>query len=1140
MRRALQFFALLFIGTFSGVRGAEIHIVNHAETPVYATAITLPANELYAALKLPRGTPLVDAQTILFPGREKDVDVVRAYVSLQAGERREFKLRPAAQWGHVAYAQFDATAGTAALGNGIVSLDYRSGQWSLSFAGTLGGARQILKGCALDAWLDAERRGRLMGYKPAALSELGLIHLGEAQLLGGEAKTHDDGSATLTLRKGFSGFAADVNWTEIYTLPAGAPVLLYRTIFETKAEAKRHLAFVELGGGVRGEYGNLLQGKLRFKYDDPKAPNRILLSGGNNAFTRLGWRAERCWVGVESELGCGVGVATTKEITRALPGSSVWSFGNAGFFARLIDPVQENFPYELSAGHPLDLGLAFVATSGGTDIWNQTRQFFSAVTHGQTPPLASSCALYLDGQPLQAGEVQVFRDARASQAALEIAFQRDYRLTVQAVDATSENPIVITARPLDAHRARSEITLMKFEQAGLQTVDFTKLTQWAGQRQAFTLQVNRSASARLTSLALEPAGFPAPRLETPADGMRLTDLAMFFRWQQVKGAVDYEVELSRDVEFTSPKTLAVRSEVEWPYYLPTDSELPAPGTWFWRVRAREPGRPGQWSSARRLEINANHTKKPVTFPISAARPLLTIEASRVKDLSKFTHTVPADLKPFVAINCHTHLDWIDYLKPLQAAGQSAFIRTHMPGPMSLWTPLATVEEIFQTYPNVIGIMGGETLSAHYHGGAHQLYIQRLVKLCAKYGRIFYDADGTYPEENKWEALYAKEGEFMSEYRDYFVFAQKNNILHRQFVSQSSVLGLYLSGAIPHQGAWEDGGWYWQQTGFRKLGDIRGQRGGDTMDLPRIFWALNFVMGLSRGCDVYSLEGQTGTAQVPAGWSVASRGLPPDRLPAAHWTTEGELTPVFHRYIAPVIRGLIEHQLIPTKDQLLANIRLAVYNDGAPKKAKTDPYYYEWEALYRGTYGFRDVGVIPGTLMEFFPNTGRYFYFPVFPQGKVDLGHSIKTLPLSQLNQSDVVRTRFDQSYPAWYQGEALVALVGDTLTILNTHENRDITESYTMPFTERGPFQSLSGKIGPHAYLLGKFEQNNRCLWLQANTEYSERDTVLNIALSQSPRLKITPSTAVKHNTWDASAGLLSLQLSHTEGAVEIEIEIAP
>jgi hypothetical protein len=242
---------------------------------------------------------------------------------------------------------------------------------------------------------------------------------------------------------------------------------------------------------------------------------------------------------------------------------------------------------------------------------------------------------------------------------------------------------------------------MKLEQAGVQTVDFTKLTTWAGQRQAFALQVNRSASARLTSLTLEPTGFPAPKLETPADGMRLTDLALFFRWQQVKGAVDYEIEISRDVGFTSPKTLAVRSEVEWPYYLPTDAELPAPGTWFWRVRARETGRPGQWSSARRLEINADHTKKPVTFPISAARPLLTIEASRVKDLSKFTHTMPADLKPFVAINCHTHLGWIDYLKPLQAAGQSAFIRTHMPGPMSLWTPLATVEEIFQTYPITI-------------------------------------------------------------------------------------------------------------------------------------------------------------------------------------------------------------------------------------------------------------------------------------------------------------------------------------------------------------------------------------------------------------------------------------------------------
>jgi hypothetical protein len=102
--------------------------------------------------------------------------------------------------------------------------------------------------------------------------------------------------------------------------------------------------------------------------------------------------------------------------------------------------------------------------------------------------------------------------------------------------------------------------------------------------------------------------------------------------------------------------------------------------------------------------------------------------------------------------------------------------------------------VFQAYPNIIGIMGGETLLAHYHGGANQVFMNRLLKLCAKYGRIFYDADGTYPDENKWEALYGKEGALMRDYAGYLVFAQKNNILHRQFVSQSTVLGLYLSGA----------------------------------------------------------------------------------------------------------------------------------------------------------------------------------------------------------------------------------------------------------------------------------------------------------------------------------------------------------
>ncbi len=1134
-------------------------IINYADTPVYATAVTVPAKTLYSSIGLNAGIPVEavtpSGESIPFmPFTENGSEVLRAYLSLKPNERVDLKLQQAKQWGAAGQftkARYDAATGTAQLGNGVIAFDYRDGKWSLSFAGaqtvrTIKPAGlEILKNCKMDLWVDSELRGRVMGVSPEKVKGMGLIHSQEAKLLGGEAKVNPDGSAELKLNKGFGGFASNVTWTETYTLQSGQPVLIHQNRFSCSGDAKRYLAFVELGGGLRGDYGTLLQGKTRCKYENPKEPSRILLSGNENSYTRLGWRGEICWVGVDSEIGCGVGFSTLKNIKRGLPGSSVWSFGNQGFFVRLIDAEQENFPYEFSGGKPLELGFAYVATCGKAGIWNQTRNLFKTVTEGKPVSVSGSCAVYIGDTPLRAGEVESLALAgdsppaltglkTARRAALEIDFQRPYRLAAKADIATSAAPILVRAYPIG--NTEKAVTLLTLNQPGEQEADFTALTKWQGKRQTFVLEVNQSGNSSLKSLRLEASGFPAPELDSPNDGISLTDLAVFFRWKQVKGALDYELQLAQDEKFGKPVTLLVRSEVDWPYYMPTDSELPKPGSWFWRVRAIESGRPGAWSSVRRFTVNNDHAKKPVNFVISPERPLFTIEACRVADLGKFKNTIPEDIKPYIGFNCHTKSDFIKYLKPLQEAGQTAFVRTHGPGPMLYWMPLADVEEVFQTYSNIIGITGGETLSTHYHGGQMQTYINRLLRICGKYGRIFYDADGTYPGENKWQELYAKEGALMKEYSDHLIFAQKNNILHRQFVSQSSVLGLYLTDGILAQGAWEDGGWYWQQVGFRKLGDIRGQRGGDPCDMPRNFWNLTFLMGVARGCTVFSFEGQTGTMPVPAGYLISEKGLPKNSNPMAHWTTQGELTPAFHRFMAPFIRGVIQHKLVPTKAQVLDNIRIGVYNDGIPKKTDGDQYYYEWEALCRGTYGFRDVGVIPGTLMEFFPNTGRYNYFPVFPQGKVDL-KGVETVPLSQLMEPAAVKARFDKAYPEWYSGNALVTIVGDTLAFMNSNENTDITENYSVPLKNRGSFANIAGKIATHSYLMGKFEEGNKSLWLQANAEYPERDTELILTCKGQPQVKVTPGAAAKTNQWDATAGTLTLRLSHTDGAVEVEIK---
>lgn len=1158
-------------------RGDDLTVINYSNKPVYGMALKIDRREiaLENGQDLKKPIELVRADGVVVPLFKKGdgEEELRTLLSLKGHERMDFKIREAKSWGEIkTTATYDAATQMAQLSNGFITLVYAKEKWSLAYAANP--SATICQENRLEYWLSDKRHGRLMGMSDEKLRGMELLRSTEsATIVDGKATVHPDRSVSLVLRKIFPGIGKNVIWEESYTLNANEPILTYKTRWSCVDDLTRYIAYVELGGGLKGEFGPLLQGKLRFKYDIPSSGSeetasgisvahtndlssegpRILLSGKNNSFTRISWRNERCWAGVDSELGNGLAFSTFKDAYgRFIPGNTVWALDNGGYRIRLLDDTQENQPYEFSKAKPLELGFAIAATCADVGIWNQGRLLFKAVTKGQAPSIGDACGVYVNEKPIKQGETlridynqksnPFILAGKTLTAFVETDFKRPYSLTAKVSGATEQAPIRITATAKDGQ----SFDLLKISKPGEQTVDFTAATNWLLSRRIYTLNVHQEGKARLEALTLAPSKFTGPQLDVPANKLSITDIATFYRWQQIKGAIDYEIQLSRSVNFDSPISLQVRSEVVKPYYMPSDNELPASGKWYWRVRALEEESAGLWSEVRTFTVNKDIAKKPLVFKPTPEHPIFTMEGCRVSDWGRFKNTIPEDIKPYVVFNTGVYKtdDYISYFKPIEEMKIRALLRTHAPAPMSQWAPLSMVEAIFQRYPNVIGISAGETLSAHYHGGENRVYTERLLKLCGKYGRIFYDADGSYPSENKFQALYDVKGEFMEEYKNYLIFAQKNNILHRQFVSQSSVLGLYLDGDIAAQGAWEDGGWYWQQVGFRKLGEIKGQRGGDVTDMPRIFWTLNYAMGLGRGCSVFSFEGQVGTTPVPEGWNVARQGLPEItdaayRNPAAFWTTEGELLPTFSRYCLPFIRGVINHKLVPTKDEVRQNIKLAIYNDGVVKKDDGDQYYYEWESVYRGTYGFRDIGVHPGTLMEYFPNTGRYNYFPVLPQGKRNLGKGINVLPLSQLGETEKVRSVFNAAYPEWYSGDALVNIVGDTLTVLNSNENLDETQTYSVPLKNRSAFTNIEGKIGPHAYVLGKFHDSNKRLWLQANTEYSERDTELTLTCKGDPQIKITPAAAVKVNHLDAASGKLILRLSHAEGAVEVELMLA-
>ena len=246
-----------------------------------------------------------------------------------------------------------------------------------------------------------------------------------------------------------------------------------------------------------------------------------------------------------------------------------------------------------------------------------------------------------------------------------------------------------------------------------------------------------------------------------------------------------------------------------------------------------------------------------------------------------------------------------------------------------------------------------------------------------------------------------------------------------------------------------------------------------------------------------------------------------------WTSEGEATETFTRIVIPFLRAIINHKMLVTKTDLVNKVKVAVTYDGVDEiKTYTEDRYREFWALFKGTYGFSKQGNSTGEVYEFFPNTGRYFFIPILPPTDVNLVDKIKRLPIKDLQDPQKVTQIFNSYYPETYKGTALVYQVGDILAVMNTHENDDIIDNYSVPL-KRGIFNSISGESNVHSYLMGKFENNNKQLWLQLNTNYAERNSKFSINCIKEPKVKIVPQEAIITCKWDAKTKELVLELNH-------------
>lgn len=1095
-----------------GGSAVVVRLANYSEFPVHATAVALDAEMLCRKLGVPAGTPLQactregNQLVPLSPFMENGRAVARALVSIPPRSRIECKVEAADQWQH----PIPVEATPVLLRNGVLRVSFGAQGWDLAFDGERSQAAGLVTGGQLDFWVDGRNRGRIMNGDPR---QFGLSRFAtDAREVKREATVMPDGSPRLVVQRRFAGMASALSVTETFELVPGMPVLTCRVRWQNEGESPLWIAYVGSGDGIRGRWDKrLMQGPLT---ERKKSALQGEIGGGE---TRCAWLGGLCRISMESPAtGCGLGMSTLLPTPDKVgQGSMVWGCGVSGFQCNFIDPEQGQFPFLVAARGTLENGFAFLATQAGSAVFPETVAMWKALQSGKTPAPVPPCAVWVDDEVVEAQTVTRLDDCGDRSIAVRLDLHRRFECRVQGATR-------VTARPLPA--GGKPLVLLDEKRPVDRVLDLNRALGMAGE---VALAIELSAGARLGIAEVLPE---APVMLSPVPDAAITDLAAMFRWRGLPLVTEYRLQWSRSADFAAAEEARVTSSRDFPHYLVPDHQLPAPGLWHWRVRGCKGGSEGPWSEARSFTVNNDHAVKPLKRPLTADAPLFTMEATRVLDFTAFHPDIPADIARHVAIVAEGFeakgIPVTEFARGMERLPTAIMLRSH-------WAGLADIEWLFQHVPNFVGIQGGEHLSSLYRDNKEgdMRYHHRLIRLCAKHGMFHQEADGTY-KDDKWQELMDLQGAFTREFGPWLVLSQKNNIIRRQFYSQGAALGLWLGGITHQHGAWEDGGFYWQNAGFNGLGHCAGERSGVLKSMPRIFWALNFVMGIARGCGIYSLDGQT----LMLGAKAVERD-PASAWAAAIWDDTGATSDTFRRFVVPLIRGAVEHRLIPGKDAVLRNIKLAVYNDKRiTGDEQTWPHYAEYGPLFAHTYGFRRMGDIDGQLWEFFPNTGRYYFIPVLPQGNEPLAPWIRNLPVSGLQDEARVRETFGQAYPGCHRGDAFLCRVGDTWIVQNTRENEDVTEEWAADLT--GPaFDRFSGKIGPHAYLVGKVGEGGRRLWFQSNGEYPERETSLEIRCTRRPDWKVEPAAAAKDAGWDPASRTLGLRLSHLTGAVEVTLE---
>ena len=471
-----------------------------------------------------------------------------------------------------------------------------------------------------------------------------------------------------------------------------------------------------------------------------------------------------------------------------------------------------------------------------------------------------------------------------------------------------------------------------------------------------------------------------------------------------------------------------------------------------------------------------------------------------------------------------------------------------------------------TYAELSGLMRRHTslkglahteLSCMY---SEQEEIDRMktsIRACKENKALFIWLDMEYVQNTNVFARFLEDDELyglMSSYSHNVVLIDKHNGQGRHFAVQSAAMGAWLSGVCDNWGSNVES-WLWWEEGLGLYDDMGGTYRSFpedyTKEYPAAMSGMDTLCDAVGGATVFSYEQLTMSATNADGETV--------------------LTPAFYNVLYPIYQKIVSKTLIPTKEQVIGQIRVA-YQYGDIDAEETAGYespllvdLYAATTEYMNTYRQMRVS------KKWLPTTGRYYIIPSILR-QVNASAILPGVRiLNSSNYTDLLgdtaaskREYFNSQYTQTYTGSATMYTINGYSYILNSHENTTVNAHQNAAFSTQKQAQ-MTVNLPEHSYILlydhidsMRIELYNyrydardffakRERWdmfiddylagLKDGNEADFRTTTFTIeGLDRQPKCTVSGSNnATAVTKWDEQSGSMTVQIT-SNGVVYVEL----